>query len=987
MRFGILGPMLVHDGDAFIDVVAPRQRTLLAALLVQAGQPVPVDKLTETLWDGEPRAAAAVTVRTHVMRLRQVLGPGPGARLLTRSGCYLLEASADEVDFLLFAALCRKGGAAAEAGEWREADRALSGALELWRGVPLADISSDLLRADITPHLEELRLQALEWRNDARLWLAGHAELIPQLQALVADHPLRERFQAQLMLALYRAGCQADALAAFLKARTHIAAELGIEPGPELRELQHRILAADESLAVRYASSVASSVASWRTGVVPRQLPATVTNFTGRQRELAEMTAALDRAGSESAVRALVISAISGTAGVGKTALALHWAHHAADRFPDGQLYVNLRGYDPDPPVLPADVLAGFLQALGVHGPEIPAGLDQRSALYRSMLHGRRVIVLLDNARDAEQLRPLLPGASSCVAVVTCRNSLTGLVAREGAWRLDLDGLPPADAVSLLRALIGRRVDAEPDAAAVLASFCCGLPLALRVAAELAVSRPDVALADLVGELAELQHRLDRLDADGDPHTAVRTVISWSYKHLHAASALAFRLIGEHPGTTIDALALAALVGDCPEHAGKMLDELGSVYLVQPAGPGRYSMHDLLRAFARELAVSHDSPIQRQTAMTRLLDYYVPAVGNAIGALFAVARDDSPRSSAFAGSSSARDDALAARVWLDAEHANLIAVIGHATNHGWPDHATKLAGMMFRYLDSSGHYAEASAIHAHARIAGCQAGDRIAEANALTNLAVAEARQCNHQQAIEHLCEALALFREMRDLAGEARALGNIGTVHLRLSRYQDAVGYLQDALPIIRAAGRRSGEASVLNNLGLACLRMGRYQQAIEYLSQSLKISRETSSATSEARALTNIADIEMRQGKHATAASHLRQSLTLFGQAGDRVGEAYALTSLGDLNLRRGNQHDATSCHEQALSAFRELSDRSGQATALNGLAEAHLAAGNVSAARNEYTAACQLARQISERHLEARAQAGLSNVCRAEGNDGQC
>jgi DNA-binding SARP family transcriptional activator len=518
MRFAILGPLLVHDGETPVDVPKGRSRALLAALMMHAGSPVPADVLAELVWDGSPPLSAAVTLRSHVMRLRRALGPRAGARLITRHPGYLLQACGDEVDVLRFRRLCRGGGAALREKAWDRADRLLGEALSLWRGAPLADIPSRQLLQEEAPGLEELWLQAKEWQIDAMLHLGRHDELIPGLQSLAGEHALRERFHSQLMLALYRCGRQAEALAAYHHARDTLVGELGTEPGPGLRELHQRILSADPALALVGAPSPGGRSAQT---AVPRELPAAVRHFTGRAGELAALTAMLDQSG-EQAPEAVVISAIGGTAGVGKTALAVQWAHQAAGRFPGGQLYVNLCGYDLAQPVTSADALAAFLRSLGVAGQDIPAEEAERAVRYRSLLAGRRMLVVLDNAGSAEQVRPLLPGDPTCAVVVTSRDALTGLVARDGARRLDLDLLPPDDAVGLLRALIGARVDADPAAAAVLASECCRLPLALRVAAELAATRPAVPLIELADELADRQRRLDRLDAGADPRSAVR---------------------------------------------------------------------------------------------------------------------------------------------------------------------------------------------------------------------------------------------------------------------------------------------------------------------------------------------------------------------------------------------------------------------------------------------------------------------------------
>jgi DNA-binding SARP family transcriptional activator/Tfp pilus assembly protein PilF len=980
MRFGVLGPLLVHDGDALIDIQAPRQRTVLAALLVQAGRAVPAEKLAEALWGEGPPAAAAVTLRTHVMRLRKVLGLKAAARVLTRSGCYQLDASEDEVDHLLFAALCSRGGAAAEAGAWRQADRVLSNALGLWRGAPLADIPSESMRSEAAPHLEQLHLQALEWRNDARLSLGQHSELLIELQALAAENPLRERFHAQLMLSLYRCGRQADALAAFQHARRLIVEELGIEPGPELRDLHQRILTADRSLDVCHPAAALAA----RTDAVPHQLPAAVRNFTGRQREMEAMTAALHLADSEPARRTLVISAVSGTAGVGKTALAVQWAQQLADRFPDGQLYVNLRGYDPGPPVLPADALAGFLLALGTPGPDIPPGLDERAAQYRSMLSGRRVMVVLDNAREAEQVRLLLPGTSSCVAVVTSRDSLAGLVARDGAWRVDLDVLPPEDAVSLLRALVGERVQAEPREAATLAAQCCRLPLALRIAAELAATYRDVSLADLTSDLADQQQRLDLLDASGDALAAPRAVFSWSYRNLNAAAARAFRRVGQHPGASFDTHAVAALAGVTLKQARQMLNSLARAYLVQPPGLGRYSMHDLLRAYACELANAEDSPRERQAALTRLLDYYLHAAATAMDTIYPAERGQRPcvARSAVPAPDAARDHG-AARAWLDAERANLVAAATLAVGHNWPGHATRLAATLHRYLDKGGYYAEARVIHDSARRAARSTAHRADEANALVNLAIVDGHQGRYQQATDRLREALTLFGDIGDEIGEARVLGNLGVIEFYQGRYAEADRHLSMALALHRQAGDLVNEARMLGNLGTLNIRYGHYEQAKEYLDQALGICEQTGNLTGKAHILGALGETALRSGQHRRAASHLQHALGLSRQAGDRAEQARILCDLGLSELRQGRAGQASTYLGQALDLSTEIGERSVTAQAHIGLGEVRLAAGRPDMARRAYADALELAGQIRDRLEHARANDGLGCAHHAEGD----
>jgi DNA-binding SARP family transcriptional activator/Tfp pilus assembly protein PilF len=971
MRFGVLGPVLVHDGEAFVHIGPPRQRTLLAALTMQAGRAVPAEKLAQALWDGGPSAAAAVTLRTHVMRLRQVLGPKAGARVLTRSGSYQLEVGEDEVDHLTFAALCSRGGVAVEGGDWRLADSTLSEALRLWRGAPLADVASESLRGEGAPYLEQLHLQALEWRNEAQLSLARHAELLTELQALAAENPLRERFQSQLMLVLYRCGRQADALAVFQRVRRLLAEELGIEPGPELQELHQRVLCADRSLDLRHPAIAASASPE----VVPHQLPPMATNFAGRERELEALTCALDQPDTRVGARTPVISAISGTAGVGKTALAVQWAHRLAERFPDGQLYLNLRGYDPGLPMTAADALARFLRDLGVAAAEVPADEEERSARYRSLLSGRQMLILLDNASEAGQVRPLLPASPGCAAIVTSRDTLAGLVARDGARRIDLDVLADADAVNLLRTLVGDRVNAEPYAAAALVEYCCRLPLALRVAAELAAARPTASLASLASELADQQQRLDLLDAGGDPSTAVRAVFSGSIRNLDDGAARAFRLLGLHPGPEVDAYAVAALIAASLKQARQLLNQLLRAHLIQAARPGRYAMHDLLRDYARERAATEDGR-EAQLALTRLFDYYLSATVAATETLYPAEQHQSGLPAAAAITPFLAQPA-AARTWLAAELPCLAAVTVHAAAAGWPRHAMGFSAALFRYLDAGGHGAEAVTIHDQASRAARIVGDLAAEARGMTSLGITRLAQGCYQDAARHLEQALPLSRRAGDRDGEARALANLGSAALWQGRYSQAADSYRIALGLYRETGNGTGEAIALNNLGIAELRLGSYEQAGDHLHQALNLARDIGDQAGEAYGLLSLAEVSVQLGSHEQAGGYLRQALNLCREICDLVGEAHALANLGELDLRQGHVQQAASHLEKALKLSRDIGERSVEGAALNSLGEVSLASGDYQQARIHHTGALALASDTGHKREMARAHAGLAHA----------
>ena len=717
---------------------------------------------------------------------------------------------------------------------------------------------------------------------------------------------------------------------------------------------------------------------------VPRQLPPAVGHFVGRTAELVALTTLLEPASGMTGARsgAVVISAIGGTAGVGKTALAVHWAHQAADQFPDGQLYVNLRGYDPDLPMTAADALAGFLRALGVAGQDIPAEADERAARYRTLLAGRRMLVILDNASDVEQVRLLLPGNPACVVLVTSRDSLPGLVARHGAVRLDLDLLSPGDASALLRALVGGRAEADPGAAEALAGRCARLPLALRVAAEYAVAHPALPLARLAAELGGQDQQLDLLDAGGDPRTAVRAVFSWSYQNLDARVARAFRLLGLFPGSEFDRYSIAALTATSLETASQLLGQLARAYLVQPVRPGCYGLHDLLRSYAAEQAGRDETEPGREAALTRLFDYFLCTAAAAMDTLNPAERHRRPRIGPSDTPSPPVTEPAAARNWLDAHRATLVAVTAYSSVHGWPDHTTRLAATLYRYLDT-GHPADALAVHTQARHAARQTRDRAAEATALTSLGTVYWQQGRYSEAADHHLRALALYRETGDRSGQARALTNLGVVDWQQGRYQQAADHHLQALALCREVDDPIGQSRALGNLGTVDERLGRYQQAARRYRQALALSRESGDWYGEAHVLADLGTAVRRLGRYPQASGHLLQALALFRETGDRAGEAQALTELGLVDAELDRYQRAIDRHQQAHALCRQISNRTGEAEALNGLGEALLATGRHDQACAQHTAALELACQVGAGYEQARAHQGLARAHSAVGD----
>jgi DNA-binding SARP family transcriptional activator/tetratricopeptide (TPR) repeat protein/transcriptional regulator with XRE-family HTH domain len=983
LRIGVLGPLAVWRRAAPVALGPPMQQALLGLLALSTDIGVSRSAIIEALWRGNPPMTAASMLQSYISRLRRLLGPASPVRAVDNR--YLLEPAACELDLRTFGALVRRASQAQAAGELTTACQAYADALALWRGDPLADC--DILWGHpAVVRLSQQKADAVTAYAEAAIAARCSQRVLPQLRELTDREPLNERAHALLMIALAGSGQQATALAIFDQMRQRLDHELGIRPGAELIAAQAQVLnqqiPVDLASCLLPTSAATNAVRSQPAGPqTPRQLPFAVVHFVGRAAELAALNTAL----SEPAGKTIVISAIAGTPGAGKTALAIHWAHQVSEWFPDGQLYVNLRGYDPDQPMPAADALARFLRALGVPGQEIPPDDDERAARYRSLLAGKRMLVVLDNARSADQVRPLLPGTPTCTVVVTSRDALAALVARDGATRLDLDLLPLEDAVGLLRTLIGPPVDAAPDAAAELADQCCRLPLALRVAGELVTSHPGVLLAELTGELADLHKRLDLLVAGGDPRTAVRAVFSWSYQHLGADAARTFRLLGLHPGPDFEPYAAAALTGMTAEQARQMLDLLARAHLIQAAGPGRYGMHDLLRAYALERATAEDEKAERRRVLTRLFDYYLGTAGAAMDKMVPAESHRRPRLIPLDTPYPAVTGAAAARAWLDAERPTLVDIAAYTSTHGWPGHATRLAATIFRYLESGGYYPELSAIQTHARRVARDAGDQTAEAQALLDLSVVDLRQGRFRQAAEQLRQALAVFRQTGNRAGEARALGDLGITGFLQGRYPQAIGHYQQSLSAYLETGDQAGTARMLNNLGLLELRLGCYQQASDRLHQAITLWRETGNDLSAAYALSNLGLVHLRLGHAQQASNQLDQALALSRETGNRAAEAYALGNLGLVHLRLGRYRQASDQLNQALALRREIGDQSSEAEVLNGLGEVCLATGRTSDARQNHAAALSLASKLGDKYEQARAHYGLARAYQALGAPG--
>ncbi|QKV96980.1 tetratricopeptide repeat protein [Streptomyces sp. NA02950] len=1016
MRIQVLGPLRAWHGEAGINLGTPHQRALLGLLVLAGGRSLSRAELADALWRDRPPRSAVNLIQTYVRRLRRLLEPARPARapsvLLPRVGDgYALRVPQDDVDLSRFRQLATRAEAARRDGDDRGAGGLLGEALRLWQSPPMADLPLLAAHPAVVALAEERRAAVAKY-GDAMIAAGAAEEALPVLAEAAAAHPLDERAHARLMRAHGAIGQRDTAFAIYLDTRRRLGHELGVEPGAELTAAYAALLgeaagrpgvgAAGLMGTPSRGADVMSDVPGPGEGsgrgpgpegdqrtrpdppvppsvaVPPAQLPADVFGFTGRSAELS----LLDRPwagdqrpdGRAPEPATMAISVISGTAGVGKTALAVHWAHRARHRFPDGQLYVNLRGYDPDRPLSSGDALTRFLHALGLSGRHIPLDPDERASRYRTEMADRRMLVVLDNALSVEQVRPLLPGTPPCAVLVTSRDSLAGLVALHGAQRLELGPLLPTEATSLLRLLIGDRAQTDHTSSAVLAEQCARLPLALRVAAELAATRPGVTLSELVAELSDQQQRLESLDAGGDSRATVRSVFFWSYRHLPPATARTFRLLALHPGPDLSVHATAALTGESVDQAGRQLALLARAHLVQSAGAGRFAMHDLLRAYAGRMSLARDTPEDRRAAGTRLFDHYLAAATVAMDTLYPAERHHRPGSAPTAASVPPMQGQEAARAWLSAEIPVMSSVCAMAMDGRRAAYAVRLAAVLFRHLDG-GHHMEALSFHTHALRAAEHIGDRAGQAHALTNLGVVHWRLGTYRSAAVHLRQALALHRESGDRPGQARTLSNLGNVHWRSGDHRSAAHCHQQALSLYEELGDQVGQARTLTNLGNVCQRQGEYDLAAAYQRQALDLHGVTGDQIGRARTLTSLGNVCLHQGRYEAAADHHGQALELFRRFGHQGGQAYAMTGLGDVFVRQGLPLVAADHHRQALRLFRTIGERYGEASALNGLGEALRGAGRPAEAVVYHVRAEAVAASTGERDEQARAQLGAA------------
>ncbi|WP_324784502.1 AfsR/SARP family transcriptional regulator [Streptomyces sp. H51] len=913
LEFGLLGTIEARREGHAVDMGHLRQRCVLAVLLLDVNREVAVDALVDRVWGDRPPQRVRGTLYGYLSRLRQALAAAPEVAISRRPGGYVLETKPLSVDLHLFRDLVAR----ARAADDTQAAPLMRQALGLWRGEPFAAVDVPWFH-EVRQTLERERLAAEVDYADLRLRTGRHGELLPELTVLADEHPLDERLAGQLMLALYRCGRTADALARYQDTRRRLAEGLGTDPAPALQHLHQQILTADPALAPAPASRTAAvSAPAPATG--PRQLPAPPPTFIGRIRELDHLDSALDASTDQGGT--VVISAIGGAGGVGKTWLALRWAHRHQKRFPDGQLYTNLRGFDAaeQPTPLPT-VVRGFLDALGAAPERIPEDLDAQTALYRSLVAGRRMLIVLDNARDADQVRPLLPGSPSCTVLVTSRSRLTALVATHGARPLSLDVFGPDDARQLLAGQLGApRVAAEPEAVAALVEHCAGLPLALGIVAARAAAHPESPLAVLAEELSRAAERLDALDI-GDLSANLRAVFAASHRALSPPAGKLFVLLGLAPGPDISLPAVASLAALAPARARALLSELVAAHLVRQDTPGRYRMHDLVRLYAAELARGRPDQDVR-TALSRLVDFHLHTAFAANRLLDGPHTPFEPQlEPPTPGCAPVRPaDAADALRWFDAEHECLLAVQSLALATGRHPQVWQLAWTLISYHLGGYHLPEYRTVWRSALTAAEQHGDApVPRALAHWRFGHARALAGEHREALEHLGLALTLAERAEDTAGQAHICRTLGRVWEQYGDDERALEHALRALSLYQRLDNLIWQANQLNAVGWMQAKLGRYPQARTFCEQALDLYRRHGRPADAASTLDSLGYIAHHTGRHTQALDYYQQALTLFRELSDFASEADTLANMAETHQAMSRPALAREAWQQALGLY---------------------------------------------------------------------
>ncbi|PJE95367.1 AfsR/SARP family transcriptional regulator [Streptomyces carminius] len=969
LEFDLLGPLVVRQAGTAVDLGPPKRRALLIRLLLEDGRAVSLDRLSEDVWEGRPPSSAISSLQVHISRLRTVLEPRRRRRdraevLITEPTGYALHVPAESRDTVRFERAVARSRELLAGQRVREARREAERALAMWRGAALADAAHLLFAVREAARLEEIRLEALELHAAVLVHDGELRQAVAAAEELTARHPLRESGWSLLMHALYRSGRQAQALERYEELRRHLAGELGLEPGPELRAIQRAILHHDVPALARTlghrvpppargpappaagrsagpddpgavpagaADRDAENGETLRDGADggygpdplpvtrPAQLPPELAHFAGRHTELAQ---ALAPPGDGPDGTAFPVTVIGGLPGIGKTTLAIHWAHRIAGRFPDGQLFVNLRGFDPTGAAMePDEALRGFLTALGVPPQRVPADLEAQAALYRSLLAGRRVLVLLDNARDEEQVRPLLPGVPGCAVVVTSRNQLSGLVATEGARPLSL-GLPTeAEAREVVATRLGAdRAAAEPRAVGDIVARCARLPLALAIVAARAALHPAFSLSSVAAELHALHGSLDAFTG-ADIATDVRGVFSWSYRALTPGAARLFRLLALHPGPDVSVPAAAGLAGLPVPETRPLLAELTRVCLLGEHAPGRFAFHDLLRVYAGELAGQEETEADRRAAVRRCLDHYLHTARSGVPLLNSQQPPLACDPPAAGVTPEKLTDHRRAIRWFTAENRVLNAVVKQSIDAGFDTHTRQLAWALQEYYDCKGQWSDSLTAHTAALKTAERRSDRAEQALFHRAIGRVHTSMGSYEGAMVHFDRAAELFTELGDVVEQARTDHSVAILFHRSGRDHAALRRAERVLELARSRGDRMWEAVSLNAVGWYRSVLGEHERALEGCRQSLMLLKGLDAPREEACVWDSLGHAHHHLGHHEEALICYRRALALFREFDDGRNEAGTLTRVGDTQRAMGDEGAARASWQRALEIRDEL------------------------------------------------------------------
>ncbi|MFD6066987.1 AfsR/SARP family transcriptional regulator [Amycolatopsis lurida] len=961
VRIQVLGSLRVWLAGREVDLGPPGRRAVLGLLVLAGGEAMSKQELLDALWGERPPRSAVNVLQTHVKHLRRLLEPGrpsrSGSEILPHvGGGYAVRWDAVEIDLPHVRGLVAEANDAQRDGETGRAAALYGEALRWWRGRPLADIPSLSTHPKVMALLAERRALLARY-GDAMLAIGAADEVVAELAEAAADQPLDEPAQARLIRAYHATGQRATAFRLYQEVRERLIEELGVEPGPELAAAHAALLADGEPLPdPRPAARV------------PRQLPAEPSGFTGRLLELSILDQLMPRAGNSGG--AVALAAVTGPAGAGKTALAVHWGHRVKDRFPDGQFYANLRGHSAGAPATALEVLTRFLAALDVPAERLPADTETASALYRTLMTDRKALVVLDNAVDVDQVRPLLPAGPGCLVLVTARDRMAGLVALHGARRLTLGMLEPGEALELLARVLGADwVRAEYEAAAEVAGLCAYLPLALRIAAANLAEDPGSGIEDYAIELRK-GNLLAALAVPGDEQIAVRTAFDLSYAALPTATRRLFRLLSLVPGNDIGVEAVEILSGE--ERAGPMLDTLASAHLVEQHAPDRYHFHDLLRRYAADRL--RESPAETGSARRRLHEWYLRGADQAAKIVYPhmfrvpLSVPDGPVPAG------AKENAAE---WLEAELGNLVAVVEDAARTGPRPVAWLLADALRGYFWMSSRQVEWRAAAAAALSAAEEDGDLRARVSARFSLADLGFRQGRYREAVREHTGALVLARRAGWVEAQAAVLGNLGCVYWQSGRLPAAAVRFSRGLELSRRAGSPAGEAVALGNLGLVHWEMGDLPGAARQYVQALRRYREIGSRYGEAINLCNLGQTQHARGQAGEAAGLLAKALALHREAGNRAGEAETLGRLASVYCDLGRLTDALDHAREGLRLARETGEPRGEGEALVALAGVHQRVGHRQDAVRRYRQALALLRETGDRYPEVDALIGLATA----------